>query len=291
MVTVDKSCYQRNALLFGQTGREAEFHQAFLPIKSANIDEYAQIAKQPTGHCWFLTNASLCSLHKEVGHKHLDVVCQTFPRYPMDTARGIDLTLSFSCPAVLKLASESTFNLVRSNHRPDSLHSTNFVTAVYPQQYSQQQPLHYYFELEQHFLDILQWRSLPMEQRIDFLSGLVDSICASKVDDLGRELTRMINADYEVLDSFGTQGQSLDESMILVENFFVNCIFKKLLYVHGLKGGADLLKLFWQQIQIAVGMETDIARKKEQAQAAILQLEFEYSHHRSRFLTRRTVGK
>ena len=288
MVTVDEASYQRNSALFLQTGRADEFHKAFIPITSASLGEYARIAKQPQGECWFLKPDNLCRLHQEVGHNQLDVVCQTFPRYPMGTARGIELTLSFSCPTVVKLASESYVAVIRSENRPVNLYSTNFVTEVYPQQYPKNTPLHFYFELEQHFINILQWRNIPMEQRIHFLCKTADRIGSLQGDDTGRELNRIINRDYAVLDSLGSYDLSPDASAILVENFFVNCIFKKLLYVHGLKSGADLLKLFWQHIQIASGNIPNRAVKWEQICSAIIELEFEYSHHRSRFLKRVT---
>ncbi|MDF2500385.1 MAG: hypothetical protein K0Q77_1099 [Anaerosporomusa subterranea] len=287
MVTVDQTCYQRNADLFRVTGRVDEFNEAFLAIESPSLGEYAMIAKQPQGQCWFLQPNNLCRLHKEAGHEHLDVVCKTFPRYPMNTARGIELTLSFSCPAVLKLVSESYLEIIRSEVRPVHIYSENFVTQAYPQQYSLDHPLHYYFELEQHFIDILQWRSLPMADRINRVCDTIDILCSNKPDDMGREITRLIYRNYEQLETADPCNPSQDAGSILVENFFVNTVFKKLLYDHGLKRGAAILQLFWRHIRQKSEQEIEEAARWEKIRRAIFEMEFEYSHHRRQFSNRK----
>ncbi|MBP2664037.1 MAG: hypothetical protein H6Q71_1985 [Firmicutes bacterium] len=168
---MDETSYRRNEALFTSTGRKAEFDQAFIRLKeAAGYGEYAYIAKQDRGGCWFLDTNNRCRLHKEAGHSHLDAVCQTYPRYPMSTSRGIELTLSFSCPAVLKLADrEEPLAIIKADQQPMAFPENNYAVEIYPQQQSPWEPLHYYFELETHFIDILQCRSLVVTGPGDYL--------------------------------------------------------------------------------------------------------------------------
>lgn len=283
MVTVDQACYQRNADLFYRTGRADEFQAAFQLINSSCPGEYAQIAKQPQGQCWFLQPDYLCRLHKEAGHEHLDAVCKTFPRYPMNTERGIELTLSFSCPNVMKLASQSYLEIIRSEVSPAYIYSDNFVTHVYPRQQSAAKALHYYFELEQHFIDMLQWRSLPLSERIGMICDSADVLCSQASMDMGREITRLMHANYEILQAADTGSLHQDAADILLENYFVNIVFKKLFYDQGLRQGAVILRFFWQHIQAAVGRERERIARWDKIANAISTIELEYSHHRSQF--------
>jgi lysine-N-methylase len=184
------------------------------------------------------------------------------------------------------LASESYLEIIRSEVKPAHIYSDDFVTQVYPQQSPADEPLHYYFELEQHFIDILQWRSLPMTERLNRICDTVHILCSSKIDDMGREITRIIYHNYEQLEVDGAYPLKSDASDILVENYFVNTIFKKLLYDQGLIRGAAILQLLWRHIEQVSKQETNENSRWERVRAAILELEFEYSHHRSRFKNR-----
>jgi len=178
-ITVDEATFRRNAQMFARLGQEAVFLSAFIPIKNGGgLGEYAYIAKQQNGACWFLDTNQLCSLQKEVGHDHLDAVCQTYPRYPMNSARGCELTLSLSCPAVLHLISQRSAPLavIRSDQPPISFNLTNYVVEIHPQQKAAQDPLRYYFELEHHFIDILQWRSLLLSERLELFRRTIEAL-------------------------------------------------------------------------------------------------------------------
>lgn len=283
-VTVDQACYQRNADLFKSTGRFDEFKQAFLPLAARHQEEFAVIAKQEQGYCWFLQSDNLCRLHREAGHEHLDAVCKTFPRYPINSARGIELTLSFSCPTVIALASSSFIEVIRSDIKPVDIFSEEFVAQVYPQQYPPDHPLRYYFELEQHFIDILQSRSMSMADRIQLICDTAEWLEKNRSDNMGRDVTQVIYRNYEKIDAYaGSFVQAASD--ILTENFFVNTVFKKLLYENGLKLGSAILLIYWRRIQQAYELECE-NEKLAYIRAAILEIEYEYSHCRSRFKTK-----
>ncbi|WP_371372545.1 flagellin lysine-N-methylase [Sporomusa aerivorans] len=273
-VTVGEQSYYRNERLFASSGREAEFSRAFVRLDSeAGFGEYAYIAKQPGGGCWFLDADNHCRLHKEAGHSHLDAVCQTFPRYPMSTARGIELTLSFSCPAVLKLADrETALTIVKDDAQPIEFPADSFAAEVYPQQQPARKPLYYYFELETHFIDILQCRSLPLGERLDFLAQTVQAVNGLRQDETtGRELNILFNRNYDWLEGLAAASPSPAAAggSWLLENYLVSFIFKKPFYIFGLEKALMLLGHIWKHIAAA----DDITK-------TIIQLEIQYGHDR-----------
>ena len=286
LVTLDEESYQRNARLFKATGREQEFKKAFLPLQgSKNLGEYAVIAKQASGACWFLEETNKCRLHLEAGHSHLDKVCQTFPRYPMSTDRGIELTLSFSCPAVMKMVQRTApLAVIRSEVPPFFSDTENYVVEVYPHQQSAFSPLHYYFELEHHFMDILQCRGMSMKERLAFLADTAQTVSSIPHDALiGQQLNTIFYHNYEWLDTKTTVEQDIDcTPEILLEHFFVNFIFKKPVYIYGLSPATHLLQRMWQYIENVRQKEQgqSLALDMEGTRSAIMKMEYEYSHNR-----------
>ena len=273
-VTLNETSYRRNEVLFSSTDRKAEFDQAFIRLnEAAGYGEYAYIAKQAGGGCWFLDECNCCRLHKEAGHSHLDDVCQTYPRYPMSTSRGVELTLSFSCPAVLKLADrEAPLAIIKADQPPIAFPEDNYAVEVYPQQQPAWEPLHYYFELETHFIDILQCRSLKIGERLEFLAKTVNDVNSLPKDEtLAKELTALFNRNYDWLEQLAIDKLPpvTGPGTYLLENFLVSFIFRKPFYIYGFEKTLLLLERMWQQMSNA----QDIA-------VAIRQFEFQYGHDR-----------
>lgn len=291
LVTLDEDSYYRNKQLFTAAGRSQEFEQAFIRLSNSRPDEYAFIAKkQGEGGCWFLDSANYCRLHREAGHEHLDSVCQIYPRYPINTSRGMELTLSYSCPAVLKLAAQNYAPLIvtRSEQPPKNIGIDTYTAQVFPGQQPRRSPLRYYFELEQHFIDILQSRSLTIEERLTFLQTVVGEILeAAKSDELDRLLQQIFFRNYQILDEkaalqqagqSGWQGETAAD--ILLEHFLVNLVFKKVGFLYGLESMVRLLRLAWQYIAAAQQDVSGTAAKLACTQTAIVHLELQYSHNR-----------
>lgn len=271
---MDEDSYRRNQVLFCGTGRKAEFDQAFIRLQeAAGYGEYAYIAKQAGGSCWFLDNSNCCRLHKEAGHSHLDAVCQTYPRYPMNSSRGIELTLSFSCPAVLKLADRvQPLTIVKAKQAPLAFPDNNYAVEVFPQQHPSWEPLHYYFEMETHFIDILQYRSLKLGERLAFLTETINKVTSLRQDEtLARELTTLFNRNYDLLDELTANRleEVAEPGTFLLENFLVNFVFRKPFYIYGFAKTLELLNRMWRQISAS----QDVA-------AAIRHFEIQYGHDR-----------
>ncbi|MCE5286998.1 MAG: flagellin lysine-N-methylase [Pelosinus sp.] len=287
-VTLTEESYQRNKCLFESTGREKEFAEAFIPLAgSGGLDEYAYIAKQANGACWFLAAENYCRLHREAGHSHLDAVCQLFPRYPMSTARGQELTLSFSCPAVLNLASrKAPLMVIRAEEPPLEVLAGQFVAHVYPHQQSEGNPLRYYFEMEQHFIDIMQWRSVTVNERLQILGETVERIRQLENCDrsmLGTNLTAIFYKNYEHFDACPVQLAD-NRTEFLLENFFVNLIFKKVFYIYGLQRALTLLDKAAKHIELLRARAVDSQGELAALTQGIMDVEFQYGHNRQALL-------
>jgi lysine-N-methylase len=286
-VTVDEDSYQRNAELFLKVGTEAEFQRAFVPLGRRSLEEYAYIAKRSGGGCWFLTADNLCRLQQQAGHSHLDAVCQTFPRYPMNTARGIELTLSFNCPSVLQRISRSEpLRIIRSDRAPLDFTPNIYTVNVYPGQQPVFSPLRHYFELEQHFIDILQCRGITIVERLHLIATTVAAVTALRHDDnFNRNLTSLFYYNYDFLDAaLETARQDGYTPDILIEHFFVNFVFKKPFYTYGLQRSLLLMEHIWRSIESIRKQAIDEITDMEFTKTAIMDVEFQYGHNRGAFL-------
>jgi lysine-N-methylase len=288
-VTMDEESYWRNSQLFIKKGREDDFAKIFIPImEKRELGEYAYIAKKTSGECWFLGENNLCHLQAEAGHSHLDTVCQTFPRYPMNTSRGIELTLSFSCPAVIKLASRvKPLAIIRAEEQPIAINSNNDVVHVYPEQQSTYSSLRYYFEIEHHFIDLLQSRKLAIGERIQLLKETIQKIDTLQQNDtFSQQLTHIVYGNYELLDTKEIVMQFVDECTpeMLIENFFINFVFKKPFYLYGLQQAMSFLDTMWKKIEKVRREATSLPQDMERTSTIIMELEFQYSHNRRALL-------
>lgn len=287
MVTLDEESYRRNEQFFVSQGKKEEFERAFVPLAgNKSLGEYAYIAKSPRGGCYFLAEENFCHLHRQAGHEHLDHVCQIFPRYPMSTTRGLEITLSFNCPAVFaRINRVAPLEVIRSEQLPCAIDHESIAVHVFPSQQADNNPLQYYFELEQHFIDIIQWRSLTMVERLQFLRTTVEEISALHHGDfIGTSLNQIFNKNYAELDK---KSSEVDEevvsaevtSEILLEHFFVNTIFQKNFYTYGLLKGMELIEGFWQRI---VQEQGNPMEDTEIMKAVIMDMAFQHNHHRLR---------
>lgn len=289
LVTVDEAGYRRNRELFQARGRSAEFLQAFIPLASeADYGEYARIAKREDGGYWFLTPQHLCRLQQIAGHEHLDTVCQWFPRYPMDTERGIELSLSFSCPAALNLALRAEpLRVIRSEKLPIATMPIDFINHVYPSQQPENSALRYYFEIEQHLIGLLQERQIPLVDRLLLVRGFVIELGRfADPESMGRDINNLRQADYAKMDQMASsQVQGMDSPVHwLIENYFVNFIFRKSLYVHGLAKTVRQFDRMQERLRKPLG-GTGNARADTQATVdVILQMELEYNHNSRKIL-------
>ncbi len=282
LVTVDEQGYRRNRDIFGQAGWAAEFDQAFIPLAGeVEPGEYARIAKNGQGGCWFLTESKLCRLQQVAGHEHLDPVCQWFPRYPMDTERGIEISLSFSCPAAVKLAlRESPIQILRSEASPIAKIPVDFVRHVYPGQQPEHSVMHYYFELEGHLIELMQARIFSLPERLELICGTLRELDSwSDSAEPGRRLNRLFQTYYEHLDEVTVKRrfQQRTPAEWLAENFYVNFLFRKNLYLRGGQWTLRRIGLMAEQMKevLAASIQSGDTGDLEQW---IVNMELEWNH-------------
>ncbi len=280
LVTLDENSYQRNRRVFSERGETAEFNAAFLPLQGASCPgEYACIAKKESGGCWFLEGDNRCRLHREFGHEHLDSVCMTFPRYPISSARGVELTLTLNCPAVVKrLFRNEPLQVLRSSAAPFGFSDEAFVAHVHPEQMRRNDSLRHYFALEQHFIDLLQARGESLDARLQRLTDTVRRIAAG--DDIEERLKQVFAANYEALDLLPLPDTAPEFSAeVLQEHFLVNLVFQKIFYLYGLEKGLKLLLHFRCEMQAAKAAAPE-SGELEAVRCSIMTLAFQHSHNR-----------
>jgi lysine-N-methylase len=284
LVTIDNDTYRKTAKWFAARGKEAEFSEAFKVIRDTKCPgEYAYIAKKPNGECWFLHD-NFCRIHRYGGHDMLDSVCQTFPRYPVNTARGVEITLSLSCPAVLRAIDRiAPLTIIRSDNQPTALGANCYVAEVFPQQRAGSDPLRYYFELEHHFIDLMQCRGLSIAERLALIAKTASDLSElDKDSSLGEQLNFVFARNYSVLDSLDVKREEQQEvtPAILIEHFFVNLIFKKIFFRYGLERAVILMKAIWNQLEPVLSGAGTAQGKLTQTRKLIIALETKYNHDR-----------
>lgn len=283
LVTVDEAGYRRNREFFCSKGDEAEFQQAFILLRAeADYGEYAKIAKKPAGGCCFLTAQNLCGLQQMAGYEYLDTVCQWFPRYPMDTDRGVEISLSFSCPAAVKLAlREEPLRVVRSGTVPIAMTPQDYVTHVYPSQQPGNSALRYYFEIEGHLIGVLQSRQIQLTGRLAMVRQSLERLARlTDPETMGRDINQLFQENYDRLDA-NTIAGVLEGGPVqwLLENYFVNFIFRKNLYSYGFARTLQQFDVIQARLQAFLQEPVADAFDASTVSDAIVQLELEYNHN------------
>jgi lysine-N-methylase len=220
-------------------------------------------------------------LQQLAGHEHLDPVCQWFPRYPMDTERGIEISLSFSCPAAVKLAlREAPLRILRSESPPTPTVPVDFVRHVYPGQKPKQSVLHYYFELEGHLIGLLQARIFSLPERLELVCEMLEQLDSwADCEKTGRELNRLFQAHYERIDAVTADrgNERRTPAEWLAENYFVNFLFRKNLYLRGLQWTRQHIGLMAERMKeiLATSIQSGDTADLEQL---LIAMELEWNH-------------
>jgi lysine-N-methylase len=208
----------------------------------------------------------------------------------MDSERGIELSLSFSCPAAVKLAlREAPLQIVRAESSPIPMLPVEFVRHVYPGQQQPQSILRYYFELEGHLIDLLQARQLSLSARLELAQRSLRQIDTwQEPAEFGQLLNRLFQANYAELDAAAdrqAQAQGGSASW-LAENYYVNFLFRKNLYVDGVIDFLGQLDRMTQKIIPCMERSAGANDTTELEQLIVVQ-ELDWNHNsRSRLVER-----
>jgi len=203
----------------------------------------------------------------------------------MDTERGVEVSLSFSCPAALRLAlREEPLRIVRQEASPIDLSSRDFVIHVYPSRQPERSPLRYYFEIEGHLIDILQTRQLPLAERLGIVRRSLESLSEENTKETPPEtINRLVRNNYAQIDALPATGNlgSAEPGEWLMENYFVNFLFRKNAFTKGLQGAVKILASQERQLSQYLfrppGAQIDV----EELAKRILQMELELNHQKT----------
>lgn len=76
--------------------RERQGYQPLLVVEGK-----MRACRQKNGHCVFLTDEVMCSLHAELGERGKPIGCQFYPYRATTTPGGTYVSMSFACPTVV----------------------------------------------------------------------------------------------------------------------------------------------------------------------------------------------
>lgn len=131
--------------------------------------------------CWcgFLTEDSLCSIHKRYGLDMLSYVCKVYPRIIVKTERGFEVALSFSCPTAAELMKNK--NSIEFYYDPQdfSLFNINNHFNIITISKEEKKPgKEDYYEIEELLIDIIQLSNLDIETRLIIMGLFIEKVKA-----------------------------------------------------------------------------------------------------------------
>ena len=113
--------------------------------------------------CPFLDRENLCEIHRALGEEATSVTCREHPRFTEDYGPFREITLSASCPAAnaLLLGSTAPLTFRTLETEEPGEEGDGWLSFLVP--------------LRDRMLDLLQDRTLPLEQRLERFLGLAEA--------------------------------------------------------------------------------------------------------------------
>ena len=121
---------------------------------------------------------------------------------------------------------------------------------------------------------------LPLPERLAMVKRTIDGLSQlTAPDTLGRDINRLFQADYDRLDSAPAGLSAAGPLHWLIENCFVNFIFRKSLYSYGFAETLKRFDLILDRLNVFLRKSDTDEADVSSASAAIVQLELEYNHN------------
>ncbi|MDH5682065.1 MAG: flagellin lysine-N-methylase [Spirochaetota bacterium] len=120
--------------------------------------------------CGLLEDSGLCSIHKDYGFEALPDICKTFPRLVYATPFGKELSVTFACPTAAKLLAQK--EKIRKVKNPENFVLSNgnqYYGLITREIFERTDIKKFYFELEDHFIKILQHDEFSLDERLVLL--------------------------------------------------------------------------------------------------------------------------
>ena len=184
-IGLDKSSYDRLKKVMTLNNHSKTFKKTVRKRKDNDLRGYHSFIKFVDGKCGFLESSGLCSIHKNYGIEALPDICKVFPRLVYITPFGTELSITFSCPAaaellknkekIIKVKNPSNFNFYYGKLTYGKI--TNEI-------YDRTDIKKFYFELEDHFIEIMQSRIFSVDERLILLGITIKRLEALKEPNL-----------------------------------------------------------------------------------------------------------
>lgn len=174
-IYVDKTSYEQLQKAFTKAKLDKGILKRNFKKNSGKTEEYNYGAvRMQSGRCGFLGEDNCCQVHRDFGADHLPVVCLLFPRKIIVTPRGLEFSLSLSCPEAVKKLTQ--LEPIRVLHNPDNFtfqQSHQYYGEITPKMFQQTPIKKDYFQLEEQFLRLIQERRFSIQERLILLGLLI----------------------------------------------------------------------------------------------------------------------
>lgn len=100
-ITLDKKTY--NKYLKSEIPGIRKIAEEHIIVGKKSFSNWAKMAFNPEGNCFYLDEHKLCEIHKKLGHEALSPTCATYPRVNQLYRNEELKSLNTSCPEAVKL--------------------------------------------------------------------------------------------------------------------------------------------------------------------------------------------
>lgn len=186
-IGLDKESHDRLKFVMKKNNQLKLFKEVIkMPKKDDESRNHSYIQFQD-GKC-ALVQDGLCSLHKNHGINVLPDICKVFPRLVYETPMGKELSITFACPnAAELLRTKVKITKVKNPENFHFAHGNLYYGTIDEGIFTRTDMLKYYFEIEDHIIEILQCRGLSIEERLVLLGitiKKIDALDASSAEGL-----------------------------------------------------------------------------------------------------------
>lgn len=158
--------------------------------KITERDFYAKIKiNQQNSCCKLFTEDKLCSIHKELGENYLPNTCYIYPRYTKQLFGLYQQSLSFSCPEAARkgLLNKEPMQFIEKTIRVRS-------DLVETRTLSDSQDIELANEIRFFCINLLQYRSMPLWQRLVILGYFCEQGDKLRAENKGLETNKLIES-------------------------------------------------------------------------------------------------
>lgn len=99
-ITLDKSTYRK--YLKSEIPDIRKIAAEHIQVRKTSIENWARINFNDAGNCFYLDEANLCQIHKQLGHQALSNTCASYPRTTTAYKNEEIKSLNMSCPEAVR---------------------------------------------------------------------------------------------------------------------------------------------------------------------------------------------